>query len=345
MIVLVAPGCSEERERDGAGGVHPAGWIDPQHTSFHGLDLRTRNYPLDECRDCHGDDFGGGPVEVGCSTASCHTQGVSFCGTCHGDSNGPRPATGAHGGHAAYCTECHQVPANLAGHPRGTGPTVTFSGLAAANAAEPSWNPATQSCSNTYCHGAESPAWDDPTPLGCDGCHQGSPATGHLDGRLALEVQGCNGCHGTGASGAPPVGLDGATAASDPGVGAHRRHLDPQLAGRIGKTVACAACHPVPGNVLAPGHLDLAAPADVVMIQGSYQAADQTCTVWCHGDATPRWTDDSGAARNCDSCHGFPPVLATNGSPHPASAPDVAECRACHAFEVSTHVDGVVTFP
>jgi predicted CxxxxCH...CXXCH cytochrome family protein len=244
---------------------------------------------------------------------------------------------------------------------------VTLTGLAAADGFDPRWDPASQSCSNIYCHRGDSPAWDDDAPLGCDGCHpttaiharfsrvvgvdtcaschQGSPAVGHLDGQLTLEVDGCNGCHGTGPTGAPPVGLDGATAASAPSVGAHQRHLDSQIAGRIGKTVSCATCHPVPGAVLAPGHLDVSAPADVTMIQGSYQPTDQTCTVWCHVDATPTWTDDSGAARSCDGCHGFPPLTTRSGGPHPASAPDVAVCRACHVFAVDTHVDGVVTFP
>lgn len=367
VLATAASACSEERERGGGGGAHPAGWTDPEQMTFHGLDLRTRNYPLDECRACHGDDFSGGPTEVGCSTGSCHTQGVSFCGTCHGGDSGARPASGAHAKHAAYCSECHTVPDDLADHPRGTGPTVALTGLAAAGGFAPRWDSQTRSCADTYCHGGDSPVWDDPTPLGCDGCHAttsiharftrvvapetcagchlGSPATGHVDGQLALEVDGCNGCHGTGAGGAPPVGLDGATAASAPSVGAHQRHLDSQLAGRIAEPLRCATCHPVPGAVLAPGHLDVSAPADVVMIQGSYQAATQTCTVWCHVDATPSWTDDSGAARACDGCHGFPPLVTGTGAPHPASAPDLNVCRACHAYDLDTHVDGLVTFP
>jgi predicted CxxxxCH...CXXCH cytochrome family protein len=129
-------------------------------------------------------------------------------------------------------------------------------------------------------------------------------------------------------------------------VGAHQRHIDPLLPGRIGKVVACARCHDVPPDVLSPGHLDTSAPADVDVVLGAYEAATQSCVVDCHFDRDPGpvWTDDSGAARACGACHDFPPVLTRIGTRHPTTPPDQAVCLQCHAFSPATHVDGEVTF-
>ncbi len=367
LLTLAVVGCAEERERDPSEGTHAAGWADPASAGFHGDDLQARGYPLAECRGCHGQDYGGGAVDVSCRGAGCHTEegGPEFCGTCHGGADGPMPDSGRHATHEAFCADCHQVPDRVdsPGHIDGDVDLV-FAGLARADGRAPSWDAEARGCSDVYCHQSGAPSWDDATPLDCNGCHdtpaihgrfarvvaedtcagchQGSPATGHVDGAVQLAVDGCTGCHGSDTP-APPTALDGATAATDLRVGAHRRHLDGSLADRIADPIPCTTCHDVPATLFAAGHLDDAAPADVDVDIGDYDPAAGTCTSWCHGDATPAWNDASGAARQCGACHEFPPTTTSWGGPHPTVAPDVDECRTCHVFDPATHVDGEVS--
>jgi hypothetical protein len=165
-----------------------------------------------------------------------------------------------------------------------------------------------------------------------------------VDGALDALPLACDACHGKGPLGAPPAGLNGAVDPGDPGLGAHRRHLDPTLDDRIGAIAACADCHAVPASVDDPGHLDGAAPADVALAFGGlYDPAAGTCTAWCHWDRDPgpRWADASGDERACDACHGFPPLTTRRGTAHP-SAPDFQACLSCHTYEPARHVDGIV---
>ncbi len=172
------------------------------------------------------------------------------------------------------------------------------------------------------------------------------PAATHVDGKVELNASiACNTCHGHDATGAPPVGLDGATSPTAPSVGAHAAHLDPSLPNRMGRVVACATCHPVPASVTTPGHLDHPLPATVTLPQGgAYDASTQSCNVWCHWNKTPgpRWTDASGGAIACDACHGFPPKVMRDGTPHTAAQPVLSACLACHPWSPDTHVDGTV---
>jgi predicted CxxxxCH...CXXCH cytochrome family protein len=371
LAALALPGCAVDRDLGQQdGGTHPAGWADPESDGFHGDSLEASGYPLADCRGCHGQDYGGGAVAVACTTSGCHARdnGPENCGTCHGDKEtGPLPeGSNAHTVHQAYCNSCHQVPARFdtPGHADGTVDLV-FSGLAVTGGRTPAWDADARGCTDVYCHQGDSPVWDADVTLDCAGCHdtpaiharwirvvdettcagchQGSPATGHLDGQLTLAVSGCTACHGDDGP-APPAALDGSTAPSSPGVGAHQRHLDATLPGRIGRTAECTACHTVPTELFAAGHLDDSAPADVNVDIGNYDPATQSCTAWCHVDGTPVWTDDSGAARACDACHGFPPEKTLSGGPHPVVAGDLAACLSCHTFTPTTHVDGEATF-
>jgi hypothetical protein len=113
----------------------------------------------------------------------------------------------------------------------------------------------------------------------------------------------------------------------------------------MGHVVACATCHPVPASVTTPGHLDHPLPATVTLPQGgTYDASTQSCNVWCHWNKTPgpQWTDASGDAIACNACHGFPPVVMRDGTPHTAAQPVLSACLACHPFSPDTHVDGIV---
>lgn len=367
----LAGACTIPRERP-AGGVHPEGFADEASADFHGLELKKHGYPLADCRVCHGEDYAGGAVGKSC-LGTCHEKGVEACGTCHGKGENPLPDSGAHGKHAAFCGDCHTIPedARSAWHPNGA-VEIVFSGLAAKNP-DVAYLRSAQRCANVYCHGGNEIGWEPPAPdLGCDGCHGAPPEshtrwkvdaapTGcapchpipsdkpdslHVDGKLDVLPLGCDGCHGQGPLGLPPPSLQGAFDPTNPGVGAHLRHVDDTLANRIGKAASCETCHPVPASVETPGHLDISAPADVTLpFDGTYDATTQRCVTSCHWDRDPgpSWTDVSGAPKQCDACHGFPPKTTRKGTAHPPAA-DLAACLSCHIFEPTRHVDGHVDF-
>src|SRR5512140_2984674 len=374
LLAAVFVACSTERAApDAPSGEHPPGWVDKASPDFHATWLKTSRFPLSRCQACHGDDYGGGAVGVSCSQGSCHAQGPpSTCTTCHGSNGTPRPATGAHAAHVPYCDTCHQVPtpSEVEKHASGDATTlVRFSGLAVSGARAPTWDPNAKKCAFTYCHGAVSPAWTDPAQIACDSCHGAPPGSHrrwarlitstdscttchpgptdprHHDGKVDLtEGATCTTCHGGDGHPNPPVALDGTTATTSRGVGAHARHLDVTLPDRIRRAVTCDTCHDVPSNVRDPGHLDGAQTRVRFATGGAYDATSQTCTVGCHFDRTPGpvWTNATGSARACDACHAFPPVKTRKGTPHPSVAADAAICPTCHVFGPTTHVDGVV---
>ena len=369
-LALTMASCALTRDANDTSGAHPEEWELAGSPNFHGTWLEDNGQPLGNCRECHGADYAGGDVAPSCNEAGCHVGGVERCGTCHGDGDDPMPETGSHLAHAEHCTSCHLFPAAFTnpGHANGT-IDLRFSGLAIANGATPTWSPGTDRCTGSYCHGDSSPKWHEPPgdecltchtmppnshfrfarvappdPDRCHGCH---PADGGLDGVLALTIDGCDTCHGN-ASGAPAPGLDGAMLATARSVGAHQRHVDSSLPDRIGKALACDRCHPLPAQVDSDGHIDLEAPADVILPRsGVYTTTDQSCSVWCHWDRQPgpSWTDDSGDQRDCDACHAFPPLTTRVGTPHPAADdPTVDLCHSCHLLTPATHVDGTVDF-
>ena len=153
--------------------------------------------------------------------------------------------------------------------------------------------------------------------------------------------------------------------------GAHDAHAATNAP--LQKATACATCHRVPEDALAPGHFRLArgeldpAPAEVVLsgpaawgppttaepaptVEPVYDRATGTCVnVYCHGGAgddddadrtTPRWTDPTDV--DCTSCHGAPPA------DHPG-----ARCGDCHGAvsagpaqltDFDLHLDGRLQF-
>ncbi|MEI7892112.1 MAG: CxxxxCH/CxxCH domain-containing protein [Myxococcales bacterium] len=147
----------------------------------------------------------------------------------------------------------------------------------------------------------------------------------------------CGGnCHGNGKTPAPPIDLDGHTASSFPGVGAHLTHLsasDTHLA------IPCESCHVVPTSLEVPGHLDHPRPATVTfgglaLAEGrvpTYDSPLGRCSnTYCHSGAptwsswssTAVWTQPRSSIEACgSSCHGSPP-----GGKHPSSN----ACERCH---------------
>ena len=359
--------------------VHPAGIVDPTSPDFHGAELQRQNWNFALCATCHGTDFRGGAAKVSCF--SCHADGPTACTTCHGAG----PTTNAHAVHTGKrvaCAECHIVPAtwDADGHILHDGVAittpakVTFGVLAnttliAADRAGPASFDGT-TCTNVYCHGAAlhdaggtvtAPRWDDPTPPGqCTRCHGDPPPSHarndcatchpanapHIDGIVQVgRTSGCDGCHGSAASPAPPVDLSGNTFTTAIGVGAHQAHLQAQS--HISAPIPCATCHVVPTTVDSPGHIDSTGPAIVLATLG-WDRNVQTCSnAYCHGPARPIWT--STGQVTCGSCHGIPP----SDAPHIPTM-TLTSCASCHPGTVdafgnilvtngtSEHMNGVV---
>jgi predicted CxxxxCH...CXXCH cytochrome family protein len=138
-------------------------------------------------------------------------------------------------------------------------------------------------------------------------------------------------------------------------VGVHQAHV---RGGTLGVAVACSGCHPVPTDVLTPGHADgtvnvtFGPLGSQSLSNASYDRATQTCSnVYCHGSFqggnganAPRWSypsaADSAAAVACGTCHALPPPAPA----HPATG--TADCGGCHpGFRVdsanpSVHING-----
>ncbi|MBK9037286.1 MAG: CxxxxCH/CxxCH domain-containing protein [Myxococcales bacterium] len=138
------------------------------------------------------------------------------------------------------------------------------------------------------------------------------------------------GCHGSGGLAAPPKDTTGQLETTARGVGAHRVHLGSST---WHKGLECSACHTVPTEIGAVGHLDTPLPAELTFTglgeNSAWNDADGTCTSYCHGagltggaSTQPIWTKVDGSQSLCGSCHGAPPP-----PPHPTN-PD---CGTCHA--------------
>lgn len=139
--------------------------------------------------------------DLGCD--ACH--GASSSGApppdLAGNSDVASPGVGAHELHlsdsathaAVACAECHSVPSSYttAGHIDATaGAEVVFGALATGDGAStPSYDSATGTCSNVYCHMAAEPLWTEPTGEPCGSCHALPPPAPHL------QVDDCSLCH------------------------------------------------------------------------------------------------------------------------------------------------------
>jgi predicted CxxxxCH...CXXCH cytochrome family protein len=351
VLMIAIAGCAEERERvDGGpaeGRVHPAGILDRTSDAFHGKELARRDYSFSLCATCHGDDLNGGKSKVSCN--GCHREGPTACATCHRDG----PTTNAHVTHRVTgklaCTECHVVPASwdAEGHILRGGKTdpapaeVTFGARAGATAAFDG-----DRCTNVACHGAKlvagggtltSPRWSDSGHAGsCTSCHGAPPpshaqdqcaschpsSAPHIDGIVQIS-SGCDGCHGSAASPAPPRDLTGNMLTTALGVGAHQAHLGSSA---LRGPIACATCHQVPTAVTSAGHIDSPLPAEVAPSLGWDRTTATCTTAWCHGSSRPVWTQQGQAT--CGSCHGIPPAS------HAPSLP-LSACASCHSRSVT----------
>lgn len=308
-----------------------------------------------------------------------------------GNTDTSAPGVGAHLNHveagpdhvAILCTQCHVMPEDTQspGHIDSPPPAeVVFGSLAQTGGRQPTYDPTTHTCTDTYCHGSAVVTWTEPrsSANACGTCHGLPPPPPHasstecslchstvidenrefvapqLHVNGAVTASNCSECHGTVESPAPPPATTGETDTSVVAVGAHQAHVqgDPTFS-----AVACADCHVVPASETDPGHIDDQPGAEVTFsgaalaggASPSWDPATQTCTgTWCHGPSAPAasvsplWTSSLGDA-DCTACHGQPP-----GLPHPASA----DCAPCHQninadnttfLRPDLHVDGTVT--
>ncbi len=280
------------------------------------------------------------------------------CITCHGDVTGIAPpfdtrgntattdrGVGAHRSHLqvnatdhrdVQCEDCHIVPVNAAdvGHFDSALPAeLTWSSVATADGAAPSFDGTTTTCSGVYCHGSTlaggtntTPNWTNvlageascgschsipppgphPADSNCSTCHPTVDAAmtfllpqRHIDGVVDVNpgTLSCTTCHGGGTSPAPPRDASGNVATTARGVGAHRSHLGTSV---WHKEVTCDACHTVPTAVSDVGHNDTALPAELTW--GPLAVTD---------GALPSF---DGATTTCSSvyCHGS--TLLSGGS-------------------------------
>jgi predicted CxxxxCH...CXXCH cytochrome family protein len=117
--------------------LHKPGIINPISPNFHGKLVAENGWTMNECRQCHGNNYRGGILtQVSANCLTCHTQptGPEACNTCHGDFADPTKiappraldgsitsdsrGVGAHVNHLynstfgkiVECNECHLIP-------------------------------------------------------------------------------------------------------------------------------------------------------------------------------------------------------------------------------------------
>jgi len=160
-------------------------------------------------------------------------------------------------------------------------------------------------------------------------------ASGELNGanETAPVCFDCHGNSGNGNAAPPPTNWHALSF-----IDAHQAHLGNST---WHAPIGCEVCHIVPREVLDPGHVDSALPAELtwgVLPQSdgavaSYDAGLSTCSNYCHGqtllpggsNTTPQWTRVDGSQAACGTCHGLPPA-----PPHPANT----HCSTCHGMVV-----------
>lgn len=386
----------------------------------HGLPPAAPHPQSDKCASCHGDVI---DEQRHFLHPERHVDGVvdyaapSGCTSCHGSEQNAAPPSdiqgnleitalgvGAHQAHLAggkfgrplECAECHTVPEKVTdeAHADASPAEVTLVGVAQTQAHAASWDRASATCTDSWCHGPSpgdarpSPVWNASHDIDCQSCHGAPPPAPHpqmsncshchadvvgpdnttivdknrhVDGIVdASFSQSCTSCHGD-TNPAPPLDVEGESATSVAGVGAHQAHV---IGSGRARAVKCAECHVVPDEVLAPGHVDSARPAELrfsgvaVAFGAAPVYSGGSCQMTsCHGGGfpaghpsggaltTPSWTIVDGSQAACGNCHALPPP-----APHPLPSYPCSECHKNVAADglsftrPELHVDGVVTF-
>jgi predicted CxxxxCH...CXXCH cytochrome family protein len=315
------------------------------------------------CASCHGVDRSEGGYVVGeyRATVSRRPDGSARITPGDADSLFLTAVRGELPGHDAlgaserkrltsWVVECRAATADADYHPQGW-PTPTDTGRSEDGGAQFHGTALREKFYRfgecQQCHGDDLRGGK--TQSDCASCHT------FQAGQLA-----CNTCHGSAQSPAPPRDLAGTSLPSNLGVGAHRKHVD--------ANVACTECHQDIRALEDEGHyrrngvfqIDFMTgrflPADVQLARSndagvaSWNRGQATCTnTACHApvpsdtramNMAPVWT--SLGQVGCGSCHGQPPAS------HPA---DQLACQTCHGagyepgrVNAATHLNGLVDF-
>jgi hypothetical protein len=258
-------------------------------------------------------------VSKSLSTASCQA--------CHGDSY-----EGGTSNVSCFASGCHNIYPHPDGFANPSSPNFHKQYFAKIN-----WN--LMECQT--CHGVSYDG-NGVTEKNCLSCHKSA------DGPEA-----CNTCHGSQNNPAPPEDLEGQTATTAPGVGAHQAHV-------VGTTWStykqgeCSKCHAALTGFDDPAHIEMTPGAEVPFgalatmngqLNTTYDMLNASCdNTYCHGgfefkksDSQYPWAySDSLMSGNnptmywkyvgtgqafCGSCHGLPPKGHVQ----------VNTCGGCHA--------------
>ncbi len=301
--------------------------------------LPDAGFPTGCNASCHGDEENPAPPKNLTGDTSPDSPGVGA----HRAHLDPTPTWHR----AVSCEDCHQVPSAVGdpGHidDGDNQAEIEFSAIAQAGGASPTFDG--DRC-DVYCHGTTlgggaltQPAWTqtDGEADACGACHGAPPPAphppgddcgtchptmqpgtldfldpaSHINGVVDLAGDGdlaCDGCHGDGGVSAPPRALDGSTARSARGVGAHRDHL---VDADWHRPVQCVSCHVVPTETGSPGHLDGDDVAEITFDAlnpaATFAVTAARCdNLYCHGNGrgnngTMVWTDE--VTMQCTSCH------------------------------------------
>ncbi len=302
------------------------------------------------CSSCHGDDS-----RVLVMQADPNAIAAPPFGS-RGETDTTSRSVGQHQAHVnrgdgialpSKCRYCHVVPTTF-DHSNGVS-QVTFGSLATMDGATPTFDEATNTCSNTYCHGStlgrggtdHNPSWTNPTPVTCTTCHGAPPPLPHPQDSDCIRCHpgytqttvrkwthvngisdfpsGCNSCHD-----------------DPPNTGAHYEHLQ--------ERVTCDRCHAGYTTTSANPTLHRNARQDVTL--SGWDATRRTCSnIGCHG--SEYWGRVGSAARtSCNQCHGVPPSSGQHYEHKEYS------CSRCHGTGYSTttnnpatHMNGVTDVP
>jgi predicted CxxxxCH...CXXCH cytochrome family protein len=194
----------------------------------------------------------------------------------------------------------------------------------------------------------------------CQSCHGGDYSggtTGQSCNSCHNKTNGpenCTTCHGV-VNAAPPKDLADNVAVTFRGVGAHQKHV---LGGTLGAAVACKTCHVVPTTLKSPGHIDASMYAEVKFDTtsifyepiASYSPSSISCgNTYCHGNfnggnqgLAVTWTDNSGNAVQCGTCHGDITKSTLKEKAFPktghTAATVTSDCSTCHSSVVNSNL-------
>ncbi len=181
-----------------------------------------------------------------------------------------------------------------------------------------SYSEGSGTCSSVRCHGSQDIGWSDTPTLTCTSCHGG------IDND----------------SGAPPFDLDGNTAVTDDGVGAHTIHLTDN---DFRTALECSECHTVPATVAASGHFDPDLEAEINFgslatnngsITPVWNSSAGTCAaVYCHGNFEFLKSESSSQYAYADS------LIAGNNPTFAWSTGTDVTCGDCHSRPPTGHTD------